>query len=72
MVFEPWYHPPVEDPIRPRFQSLTHLVQSVVRRFEADGYWWDPTDGFLMDRTDLLDSLIEQERREMRAAPSLA
>jgi hypothetical protein len=64
MIFEPWWHPPVEDPITPRFRSLTHLVQSVVRRFEADGYWWDPEPGFLMEREEVLDPLIEQERRE--------
>ena len=66
MVFEPWYHPPVEDPIRPRFRSLTHLVQSVVRRFEADGYWWDPKPGFLMTEDEVLDPMFEQERREAR------
>jgi hypothetical protein len=64
MVFEPWWHPPFEEPIRPRFRSLTHLVQSVVRRFEADGYWWDRTDGFLMARDDVLEPLMEQERLE--------
>lgn len=64
MVFEPWWHPPVEDPIRPRFRSLTHLVQSVVRRFEADGYWWDSDPGFLMNREAVIDPLIEQEKLE--------
>jgi hypothetical protein len=64
MVFEPWWHPPIDDPTRPRFRSLTHLVQSVVRRFEADGYWWDRTVGFLMTRDDVLEPLIEQERLE--------
>jgi hypothetical protein len=64
MVFEPWWHPPIEEPIRPRFRSLTHLVRSVVRRFEADGYWWDRTDGFLMTRDDVLEPLYEQERLE--------
>ena len=42
----------------------THLVQSVVRRFEADGYWWDGKVGFLMDRDAVLGALYEQERLE--------
>jgi hypothetical protein len=63
-VFEPWWHPPIEDPIRPRFSSLTHLVQSVVRRFEADGYWWDHEVGFLMTRDAVLEPLCERERIE--------
>ena len=68
MVFEPWYDPPVEDPIRPRFRSLTHLVQSVARRFEADGYWWDRKVGFLMTRDDVLEPLYEKERLEASRA----
>jgi hypothetical protein len=63
-VFEPWWHPPVEDPVRPRFRSLTHLVGSIARRFEADGYRWDTTDGFLMTRDEVLVPLMEQEKRE--------
>jgi len=66
MLFQPEWHPPIEEPIRPRFRSLTHLVQSVVRRFEADGYWWDGKVGFLMDRHDVLEPLFEQERIEAR------
>ena len=68
MVFEPWWHPPIEEPTRPRFRSLTHLVQSVVRRFEADGYWWDRKVGFLMDRHDVLEPMYEQERLEASRA----
>ena len=64
MLFAPEWHPPIEEPIRPRFRSLTHLVQSVVRRFEADGYWWDSKVGFLMDRHEVLEPLYEQERLE--------
>jgi len=64
LVFEPWWHPPIEEPIRPRFRSLTHLVRSVVRRFEADGYWWDSTIGFLRTRDEVLEPLFKQERLE--------
>jgi hypothetical protein len=64
LVFEPWWHPPNEDNVRPRFRSFTHLVESLVRRFEADGYWWDPTDGFLMTRDDVLGPLEAQEKLE--------
>lgn len=64
MVFEPWWHPPIEEPIRPRFRSLTHLVQSVARRFEADGYWWDRKVGFLMTRDAVLEALFQRERLE--------
>jgi hypothetical protein len=64
MVFEPWWHPPIDEPIQPRFRSLTHLVQSVVRRFEADGYWWDRKVGFLMTRDAVLQPLEAVERDE--------
>jgi hypothetical protein len=68
MLFAPEWHPPIEEPIRPRFRSLTHLVQSVVRRFEADGYWWDTKVGFLMDRHEVLEPLYAQELLEARGA----
>jgi hypothetical protein len=64
MVFQPWWHPPIEEPIRPRFRSLTHLVESIVRRFEADGYWWDRDVGFLEVRDEVIGPLEEREKLE--------
>ena len=63
-IFEPWWHPPIEDPIRPRFRNLTHLVESVVRRFEAGAYSWDEATRFLDSDFSVLDRLEQQERHE--------
>jgi hypothetical protein len=66
-AYDVYWHPPIGDPTEPRFQSLTHLVRSVVRRFEADGYWWDPSLRFLQERNDVLDGLYRVEQAESRA-----
>jgi hypothetical protein len=65
-VHDVYWHPPIGDPKQPRFLSLTHLVRSVVRRFEADGYWWDPSLHFLQERTDVLEPLYRLEVTEIR------
>ena len=64
-VFDVVWHPPIDTPPVPRFLDLTHLVSSVVRRFEAGGYWWDPSTRFLDERPDILLPLYEQERQEV-------
>ena len=64
-VFDVVWHPPIDTPPVPRFLDLTHLVSSVVRRFEAGGYWWDPSTRFLDERPDILLPLYEQERKEV-------
>jgi hypothetical protein len=66
-VYDVYWHPPIDDPKEPRFLSLTHLVASVVRRFEADGYWLDPSNRFLMEREGVLEPLYRIEREEVRA-----
>ena len=67
MVFEPQWHPPVEGSELPRFRNLTHLVQSVVRRFEAAGYWWDREEGWLDENDKVLDRLRKVEIQETAA-----
>jgi hypothetical protein len=66
-VYEVNWHPPLEDPIRPRFRDLTHLVESVERRFRAGGYWWDAEARFFKQRREVLEPLYEREMAEARA-----
>jgi len=65
-VYDVYWHPPIADPKEPRFLSLTHLVRSVVRRFEADGYWWDRSLHFLQERNNVLEPLYRLEVTEIR------
>jgi hypothetical protein len=67
MVFEPQWHPPIEGSEHPRFRNLTHLVQSVVRRFEAGGYSWDRREGWLDENDKVLDRLRRLELEETLA-----
>jgi hypothetical protein len=66
-VYDVYWHPPIDDPKEPRFLSLTHLVRSVVRRFEADGYWWDPSLRFLQERNEVLEGQYRLELAEVQS-----
>lgn len=65
-VYDVYWHPPIDDPKEPRFLSLTHLVRSVVRRFEANGYWWDNSLRFLQERNDVLENPCRLEQAEVQ------
>ena len=65
-VYDVNWHPPTSDVHVPRFRDLLHLAQSMVRRFEAGGYWWDPAERFLEEREKILDPLYLQEIAEAR------
>ena len=66
-VYHPSWEPPDAVGPGPRFRDLPHLVDSVTRRFQADGYWWNAGDGFLEERLEVLDQLYEREIAEARA-----
>ena len=66
-VYDPAWDPPAGDYPAPRFRDLLHLVASAIRRFEADGYWWDPAARFLEERREVLKPLYEREIAEARA-----
>ena len=66
-VYDPAWEPPVGDYPAARFRDLLHLVEMVIRRFESDGYWWDPDARFLEERTEVLQPLAEREVAETRA-----
>jgi len=65
-VFLPSWEPPPAIGPGPRFRSLQHLVDSAIRRFRLDGYWWNSAEGFLEERLEVLDPLYEQELTEAR------
>jgi hypothetical protein len=69
-VYDPAWDPPTGDYPAPRFRDLLHLVGSTIRRFEADGYWWDPAARFLEGRSEILHPLYEREIAEARAVES--
>jgi hypothetical protein len=66
LVYEVYWHPPNES-IQPRFRDLLHLVESVIRRFEAGGYAWDRERRFLVGRDEVLSPLYDREIEEARA-----
>jgi hypothetical protein len=57
-VFDAVWHPPIPDEAEPRFGSLVHLVESVIARFEAGGYRWDPKERWL----DVDESVLARRR----------
>ena len=65
-VYDPAWDPPTGVYPAPRFRDLLHLVGSAIRRFEADGYWWDPAARFLEVREQVLGPLYEREFTEAR------
>jgi len=66
-IYDPSWDPPVDVGPGPRFRDLLHLVESVNRRFQAGGYWWDTARRFLEERQELLEPLYEREIAEARA-----
>jgi len=64
-VFDVVWHPPVDEAAAPRFASLLHLVESVIRRFEARGYEWNRSDRFLDEKERVLERLYALERDEV-------
>ena len=67
-VFDAVWHPPMPEHAEPQFMSLTHLVESVIARFEAGGYRWDPTERWLDIDESILNVRLDIERREIAAA----
>jgi hypothetical protein len=65
-VYEVNWHPPIEDPIRPRFRDLTQLLRAVATRFQAGGYDWDRSTRILVARPEVLEPLYEREIAEAR------
>jgi hypothetical protein len=65
-VYEVYWHPPIEEPVRPRFRDLTHLVQAVETRFHAGGYDWDRSTRILVARPEVLEPLYAREIAEAR------
>ncbi len=64
-IFDVHWHPGGSDePIRPRFASLTALAEAVVRRFEQGAYAWNAGIRFLDERRDVLERLERVERAE--------
>jgi hypothetical protein len=66
-IYDPAWDPPPGVGPGPRFRDLVHLVQSVIRRFEAGGYTWDSAERFLEERQEILEPLYEREVAEARA-----
>jgi hypothetical protein len=65
-VYDPAWEPPASVGPGPRFLNMLHLVESAIRRFEADGYWWDAESRFLEERREVLEPLFEREIGEAR------
>jgi hypothetical protein len=66
-VYAPSWQPPPDVGPGPRFRDLRHLVDSVVRRFRAGAYAWDPAARFLEERIVVLEPLYEREIAEARS-----
>src|SRR5262245_6372137 len=60
------WHPPIEEPVRRRFRDLAHLLESVVRRFQAGGYRWDASARFLVASREVIEELRDLEIAEAR------
>ena len=65
-IYDPAWEPPVDVGPGPRFRDLPHLVESVIRRFQAGGYSWDPAIGFLDEQQQVLEPLYRREIAEAR------
>jgi cell wall assembly regulator SMI1 len=67
LVYDPSWDPPAGVGPGPRFRNLQHLLESVVRRFQAGGYEWNAETRFLDELREILEPLYEREIAEARA-----
>jgi hypothetical protein len=67
-IYAPSWQPPAEFGPGPRFRDLQHLLESVIKRFQAGGYRWDRGQRFLVAEWDVIDRLAEVEGSEAPSA----